>query len=72
MNAELQQDIAALADTVRRFTLERIAQQVAQWDEAGEFPRVLYRKAAEIGLLGHMERAAVREAENADDFLRRA
>jgi len=52
MNTELRQDIEALADTVKRFTLERIAQQVAQWDEAGEFPRELYREAAALGLLG--------------------
>jgi acyl-CoA dehydrogenase len=52
MNAELQQDIAVLTDAVRRFTLERIAQQVVQWDEAGEFPRELYREAAVVGLLG--------------------
>jgi len=41
MNAELQQDIEALTDTVRRFTLERIAPHVAQWEEAGELPREL-------------------------------
>jgi acyl-CoA dehydrogenase len=52
MNAELQQDIDALSATVKRFTLERIAPQVAQWDEAGEFPRELYREAAALGLLG--------------------
>jgi acyl-CoA dehydrogenase len=52
MNAELQEDVAALADTVKRFTLERIAQHVAGWDEAGEFPRSLYQEAARIGLLG--------------------
>ena len=52
MNAELQQDIEALTDTVRRFTLERIAPFVAQWEEAGEIPRELYREAAAIGLLG--------------------
>jgi acyl-CoA dehydrogenase len=52
MTTELQQDIEALADTVKRFTLDRIAQQVAAWDEAGEFPRGLYREAAAIGLLG--------------------
>jgi len=52
MNAELQQDIAALTDTVRRFTLERIAPHVAQWEEAGELPRELYREAAALGLLG--------------------
>jgi acyl-CoA dehydrogenase len=52
MTAELQQDIDALTDTVRRFTLERIAPHVAQWEAAGELPRELYREAAAIGLLG--------------------
>jgi acyl-CoA dehydrogenase len=52
MNAELQQDIEALTDTVKRFTLERITPFVAQWEDAGEIPRELYREAAAIGLLG--------------------
>ncbi len=52
MTTELQQDIAAFADTVRRFTLDRIAPNVQQWDEAGEFPRGLYAQAAALGLLG--------------------
>jgi len=52
MNAELKQDIDALGDTVRRFTLDRIAPHVNAWDEAGEFPRELYREAAALGLLG--------------------
>jgi acyl-CoA dehydrogenase len=52
MNDELQQDIVALTDTVRRFTLERIAPHVPQWEEAGEIPRELYREAAALGLLG--------------------
>ena len=52
MNVELRQDIVALTDTVKRFTLERIAPHVAGWDEAGEFPRGLYQEAAQLGLLG--------------------
>jgi acyl-CoA dehydrogenase len=52
MNADLREDIAALTDTVKRFTLERIAPHIGAWDEAGEFPRELYREAAAIGLLG--------------------
>ena len=52
MNSELQQEIEALTDSVKRFTLERIAPHVAQWDEAGEFPRELYAEAAALGLLG--------------------
>ncbi|RYF42889.1 MAG: acyl-CoA dehydrogenase [Comamonadaceae bacterium] len=52
MNPELRQDIEALTDTVRRFTLAKIAPHVAQWEEAGEFPRSLYREVAALGLLG--------------------
>jgi len=52
MSLELKADAEALYDSVKRFTLERIAQQVAGWDEAGEFPRELYREAAALGLLG--------------------
>ncbi len=48
----LQHDIEALADSVKRFTLERIAPHINRWDEAGEFPRELYREAAALGLLG--------------------
>ena len=51
MNAELEQDIEAITDTVTRFTRERIAPFVAQWDEAGEVPRELYREASALGLL---------------------
>ncbi|KQX38371.1 acyl-CoA dehydrogenase family protein [Variovorax sp. Root434] len=52
MDAELQADRAALADTVRRFAESEIAPNVQAWDEAGEFPRALYARAAELGLLG--------------------
>ncbi|MES2246783.1 MAG: acyl-CoA dehydrogenase family protein [Pseudomonadota bacterium] len=52
MDAELQADRAALADTVRRFAQTEIAPNVQAWDEAGEFPRALYARAAELGLLG--------------------
>ena len=45
-------DCAALSDLVRRFASQEIAPHVAQWDEAGEFPRSLYGRAAELGLLG--------------------
>ncbi len=52
MTTELQADIEALADAVRRFTLERIAPHINAWEEAGEVPRALYREAAALGLLG--------------------
>ena len=42
----------AYRDVVRRFVAREIEPFAHQWDEAGEFPRTLYAKAAEIGLLG--------------------
>jgi acyl-CoA dehydrogenase len=42
----------ALRETVRRFVAKEIAPFVNEWDEAGSFPRELYAKAAEVGLLG--------------------
>jgi acyl-CoA dehydrogenase len=45
-------DIQALTDLVTKFATQEIAPHVSQWDEAGEFPRALYRRAAELGLLG--------------------
>ncbi|CCE03243.1 acyl-CoA dehydrogenase family protein [Bradyrhizobium sp. STM 3809] len=42
----------AFRDVIRRFVDKEIAPFANAWDEAGEFPRALYAKAAEIGLLG--------------------
>lgn len=39
-------------EQLRRFTAMEIAPYAEAWDEAGEIPRDLYRKAAEIGALG--------------------
>ena len=39
-------------DTVRAFVAREIAPQANAWDEAGSFPRQLYRQAAQLGLLG--------------------
>ena len=43
---------AALREQARRFAEKEIAPGAHAWDEAEEFPRALYRKAAEAGLLG--------------------
>ncbi len=43
----------AFRDTVRRFVAKEIEPFAAEWDEAGEFPRELYKKAA-----GHRRAAA--------------
>ena len=42
----------ALRETVRRFVAKEISPFVNEWDEAGGFPRELYARAAEVGLLG--------------------
>ncbi|CDF83474.1 acyl-CoA dehydrogenase domain-containing protein [Pseudomonas knackmussii B13] len=39
-------------DTVRRFVEREILPHIADWEEAEEFPRELYRKAGEAGILG--------------------
>ncbi len=38
--------------TVRRFVSTEVTPFVDEWDEAGEFPLSLYRKAGELGLFG--------------------
>ncbi len=43
---------AQLRETVRRFSQKHIAPHAHAWEEAEEFPRELYRTAAEAGLLG--------------------
>jgi acyl-CoA dehydrogenase len=42
----------AFRDGVRSFVQREIEPHVNAWDEAGSFPRALYRRAAEVGLLG--------------------
>jgi acyl-CoA dehydrogenase len=45
-------DHEAFRDVMRRFVSREIEPYAHEWDEAGEFPRELYRKASQIGLLG--------------------
>ena len=65
MNANTNQDITAnqkdeddriereaLSYLVTRFATKEIAPHVQEWDQAGEFPRALYKRAAQLGLLG--------------------
>ena len=42
----------AFRETVRQFVQREIKPNVVKWEEAEEFPRELYAKAAEIGLFG--------------------
>lgn len=46
------QDHHAWRAALRAFVEREIMPHVDEWDEAGEFPRDLYRKAADVGLLG--------------------
>jgi acyl-CoA dehydrogenase len=41
-----------LRETIARWVSTEIAPYVDEWDEAGEFPRALYTRAAELGFLG--------------------
>ena len=43
---------ARYRETVRRFVAKEVSPYVSAWDEAEEFPRELYRKAAAAGILG--------------------
>jgi acyl-CoA dehydrogenase len=42
----------ALAHSVRRFVDTEVAPHIDAWEEAGELPRELHKKAAEAGILG--------------------
>ena len=45
-------ELAAFRASARRFVEREIAPHVTAWDEAETFPRTLYAKAAEAGLIG--------------------
>jgi acyl-CoA dehydrogenase len=51
IDAEQQETLTALTDTVTRFSKREIEPHIHAWEEAGEFPRSLYLRAAELGLL---------------------
>lgn len=50
--SEREADLQALRDLVRRFVKEELTPHVDAWEAAGEFPRALYRRAGDLGLLG--------------------
>ena len=45
-------ELDAMSYLVTRFATREIAPHVPEWDAAGEFPRTLYQRAAQLGLLG--------------------
>jgi acyl-CoA dehydrogenase len=52
LHPALREEHEQYRDTVRRFVAKEISPHVSAWDEAGEFPRELYRKTAAAGILG--------------------
>jgi acyl-CoA dehydrogenase len=52
MSAHYGEEHEAFRATLRRFVERELAPHVNDWEEAGEFPREVYRQAAAIGLLG--------------------
>lgn len=46
------EDITALEATAKRFIQQEVAPHLANWEDAGAFPRSLYQRAAELGWLG--------------------
>ena len=49
--ADTAYELAAFRDGVRAWVDAEVAPFVREWDEAGSFPRELYRRAAQMGLL---------------------
>ena len=47
-----QEDIALVEDAARRFIQTEVAPHLQSWEDAGEFPRELYARAAALGWLG--------------------
>ncbi len=45
------EDIASIEDGVRRFVQTEVKPHLENWEEAGQFPRELYTRAAELGWL---------------------
>ena len=47
-----QEEHTALREQIRRFAAAEIAPHALEWEEANEFPRELYKRAAAVGYLG--------------------
>ena len=49
---ELDEALLQFRSVCDRFVEREITPHVLEWEEAEEFPRALYRRAAEVGILG--------------------
>ncbi len=52
MNFDLNDEQSDIRDMVRRFTALEITPHAEEWDETSHFPRAVYTKMAELGLMG--------------------
>ena len=52
MNFDLNEEQVDIRDMVRRFTAQEITPHAERWDEDSYFPREVYKKMAEPGLMG--------------------
>ncbi|MDT4938298.1 MAG: acyl-CoA dehydrogenase [Pseudonocardiales bacterium] len=52
MDVFAEPERVALRDTVRRFVQREVLPYQDEWERAGELPRELHRRAADLGLLG--------------------
>jgi acyl-CoA dehydrogenase len=46
------EDLQQIEDAARRFIQTEVAPHINDWEDAGQFPRALYGRAAELGWLG--------------------
>ncbi|MFM7814161.1 MAG: acyl-CoA dehydrogenase family protein, partial [Flavobacteriales bacterium] len=52
MNFEKSENQLMIAQMVRDFAEKEIRNRVMEWDEAQTFPRELFQKMGELGLMG--------------------
>ncbi len=52
MKFDLNEEQSDIRDIVRRFTVQEITPHAAAWDENYHFPRAIYTKMGELGLMG--------------------
>ena len=55
-------------DTLRRWVEAELAPHADEWEERGEFPLGLYRKAGELGFFAGQERSACLRASTEVDY----
>ena len=60
MTPTTQEDIAAIEEAAQRFVRTEVQAHLESWEEAGQFPRSLYQRAADLGWLQAPQRGNAR------------